>query len=151
MSDPLLSMGFADIARTAGELDGLDVVEAMRGWGAEWGPKMTAAIQAVVPGDTAGPLYDSITFGGVQASSDGVSLSWTTDKDYAVYLIEGTQAHGPSHAPVLHWTSGGADVFAKWVSGIAPDTFPLSQAVEGLMPAMAASLADLFAEMVEES
>lgn len=151
MSDSLLSMGFADVSRAAGELGSLDVMEALRGWGAEWGPKMTQAIQAVVPGDSAGPLYDSITFAGVSEASGGVSLSWTTDKTYAAYLIEGTQAHGPSQASVLHWTSGGGDVFAKWVSGIAPNTFPLSRAVEGLMPAMAASLADAFAELMEES
>lgn len=144
-------MGFADIARAAGELDGLDVIEAMKGWAKDWGPKMTQAIQAVVPGDEDGPLYDSITFAGVEASSGGVTLSWTTDKDYATYLIEGTQAHGPAQASVMHWSSGGSDVFAKWVSGIAPNTFPLSTAVEGLMPAMADSLADLLADLSEES
>lgn len=144
-------MGFADIARVAGELDGLDVIEAMRGWGAEWGPKMTQAIQAVVPGDGGGPLEQSITFAGVEASSGGVTLSWTTDKEYATYLIEGTEAHGPAQASVMHWNSGGSDVFAKWVSGIAPNTFPLSTAVEGLMPAMADSLADLLADLSEES
>jgi hypothetical protein len=151
VSDPLLSMGFSDIGRAAGELDAMDVVEAMKGWGAEWGPKMTQAIQAVVPGESGGPLYESITFAGVEASSGGVTLSWTTDKEYATYLIEGTEAHGPAQASVLHWMSGGANVFAKWVSGVAPNTFPLSTAVEGLMPAMAASLADVFAEMFEES
>lgn len=151
MSDPLLSMGFADIAKAAGELDGLDVIEAMRGWGAEWGPKMVQAIQAVVPGDSGGPLEQSITFAGVEAASGGVTLSWTTDKDYAVYLIEGTEAHGPAQASVMHWSAGGTDVFAKWVSGVAPNTFPLSTAVEGLMPAMADSLADLLADLSKES
>jgi hypothetical protein len=34
------------------------------------------------------------------------------------YLNFGTIAHGPVRAKVLHWVSGGKDIFAKWVKGI---------------------------------
>jgi hypothetical protein len=148
MSDPFFSMSMLGEASAADELSSFDALAALSEWAKEWGPKVTDAIKSTTPvaADGGGALQDSITFGGAQAVSGGVSMQWTTDKFYAPFLIDGTRAHGPASSSVMRWFSGGSAVFAKWVAGIEPDTWPLVGTVEDLLPAMTESLAELFEE-----
>lgn len=147
MPDPLLSLDFSDVTKTADRLDGLDVIEAMRAWGAAWGPRVNSAIQAIAPvaEENGGALRDSIAFAGVRALGDGVSLSWVTDKFYARFQIEGTRAHGPVTAPYLMWMANGHLIRRHEVAGIeAQKFFPLNDCVRELLPEMTSSLAALF-------
>lgn len=150
MPDPLLSLDFSDVTKAADRLDGLDVIGAMRAWGAEWGPRVNSAIQAVAPvaAEDGGALRDSIAFAGVETSGDGVSLSWTTDKFYARFQIEGTRAHGPVSAPWLMWMANGHLIRRREVAGIeAQKFFPLNDCVRELLPEMTSSLAAMFEEI----
>ena len=145
MSDPFLSFSMLGDSGAADELAAFDAIEQLRVWGAQWGPKVTEALQNAIPSGPDGPLGESIQFA-ISDAGGGISIQWTTDKFYARYLIEGTEAHGPDTASILHWVSGGGDVWAHWVSGIAPDTWPIYKAVGDLLPAMTDSLVELFEE-----
>lgn len=77
-----------------------------------------------------GRLRSSITYEILQGSR-GLVARIGTNVTYAIYLHEGTRAHGPKTARFLTWRDpdSGRRIFTKWVRGIRPRPF-LSDALD---------------------
>lgn len=145
--DPLLSIGIP--GDSAGRLAALEVDAVLQRWAAVWGPRVTEAVRGGAPvgeGENAGRLRDSIHDPAIETGAGSLTLTWTTDVDYAPYVIEGTAPHPiyPRNARALHFD----DVFALHVNhpGTKPEPFP-ERAIDRLLPEMTVSLAAFFEEM----
>lgn len=164
MSDQLLSIGLGGLSKAHDWASSFDAAVKIVRWGESWGDRVTEAMRDEAPyregdgegGDGGEHLRDSIAFAGARPVGAGAQMSWTSDVDWAEYVVDGTEAH-EIHAVVakaLRWLNyghaPGALVFAKSVMhpGTAPNPFPL-RAIEKLAPAMVESLAVLFADEEE--
>jgi hypothetical protein len=69
-------------------------------------------------------MSESIIKRGYPALNGGYAVSIIAATYYAFWVHDGTQAHGPKNATVLHWIAkDGSNVFVKWVRGISPHPF----------------------------
>lgn len=100
--------------------------------------KQTPVAKKVIKGVEPGYLRDSIR-SDVRAGAGSVSLTYSTDADYAGFIVDGTGPHEivPRNATVLHWvdTDTGADVFRRrvWHPGTQPNDFP-GRAADEMLP-----------------
>lgn len=131
------------------KLEDLDPLAAMAKWARTWSRAVTAELVNEAPvgtGDGSGGLRDSIHEPPVETGLGRVSMTWTSDKSYAEYVLAGTSPHPiyPKNAKALHWD----DVFAAYVNhpGTQPNPFP-QRAIDHLLPELTASLAALFEEL----
>lgn len=89
----------------------------------------TPVAQKVIKGVEPGYLRDNI-HSEVAAGAGTVTLRYTTDAEYADWLIDGTGPHEivPRNARYLHWVDPGTgeDVFRSrvWHPGTQPNDFP---------------------------
>ena len=151
MSDgPFLAIGMSG---DSSNLEDFDAPAAMAEWARIWSRVVTAELAREAPvgqGDNAGALRDSIGEPAIETGAGRVSMTWTSAVPYAGFVIEGTSPHPiyPVNVRALHWDS----VFAAHVDhpGTKPNPFP-ERAIDRLLPELTSSLADLFAEMLEES
>lgn len=88
----------------------------------EWGPKILTALRQEAPvaqeGAGSGRLRDKLHFER-KTLIGSLTMLFTDDVPYFPYVIHGTtggQIIKPVAARALHWTIGGADVFAKQVT-----------------------------------
>lgn len=105
--------------------------------------------QALAPKKT-GALADSIS--AEETEETGIAL--VADVAYAGYLEYGTRAHDiyPRSAKVLHWNTGGEDMFAKVVHhpGIPAGKYSfLEPAVEETIDDVAEDVVEALAEIIE--
>jgi hypothetical protein len=77
-----------------------------------------------------GRLRSSISYE-ILHSNRGLVARIGSNVSYAIYLHEGTRAHGPKSGRFLTWRDpdSGRQIFAKWVRGIRPRPF-LSDALD---------------------
>jgi hypothetical protein len=146
VSDPFLAIGMAG---EASKLNEFDATVAMAEWAKTWARLVTSELRDEAPvgqDDDAGRLRDSIGPPELELSPGRVAMTWSTDVEYAPFVIEGTQPHPiyPKNARALHWD----DVFALHVNhpGTQANPFP-QRAIDRLLPEMTSSLAALFKEI----
>lgn len=88
-------------------------------------PVAEKVIKGVEPGNLRDSIHDEII-----AGSGVVALRYTSDADYAGFVVDGTGPHEitPRNARYLHWVdpATGEDVFRSrvWHPGTQPNDFP---------------------------
>lgn len=59
----------------------------------------------------------------VQMGVNGLEVVIQSMHPATLYVINGTKAHGPAHAKVMHFYIDGREVYATWVKGIKANDF----------------------------
>lgn len=102
----------------------------------------------VIKGVEPGYLRDSIK-SDITAGAGVVALRYSTDADYAGWVVDGTGPHEivPRSATVLHWTDTdtGEEVFRRrvWHPGTQPNDFP-GRAADRMIPVIEMAFGSVF-------
>jgi hypothetical protein len=120
-------------------LDPGRALESLRASAANMASRVTEAIRphapvSKSPGRSGGGLRDSLT-PKAEEIEGGVSLQTTSDKEYAQYVIKGTQPHpidARTARALTFWVDGDHLVFAQHVNhpGTQPNPFPREAGAE---------------------
>lgn len=108
----------------------------------------TPVAPKVIKGVEPGHLRDSIT-SGITAGAGSVALRYSTDADYAGFVVDGTGPHEitPRNATVLHWTdtATGEEVFRHrvWHPGTQPNPFP-DRVADRMLPVIETAFGSVF-------
>jgi len=108
----------------------------------------TPVAQKVIKGVEPGNLRDTIK-SDIRSGAGTVSLRYTSDADYAGFVVDGTGPHEivPRSASVLHWvdTQTGEDVFRHrvWHPGTQPNDFP-GRTADRVLPLVETAFASVF-------
>lgn len=118
-------------------------------WADSVKPKLLSEIKRETPFRT-GKLRNNTTVS-VVSSSNSVRLVFRADGvPYAPYVIHGTRPHKivPKSAKVLHWTTNGANVFARSVNhpGNKPNNYP-ERASRRALGDISKAMAEAFSSM----
>jgi len=76
-------------------------------------------------------FVDGVGFVRVDRNTFEIVNRWgTKEKPLALWFNNGTRAHGPKHANVLHWVDKvtGKHIYAKWVRGV-PTTHAMQRGI----------------------
>jgi len=108
----------------------------------------TPVAEKPIKGAEPGNLRDNIR-DEIRSGAGVVSLRYSSDADYAGYVVDGTAPHEivPRNASVLHWvdTQSGEDVFRHrvWHPGTQPNDFP-GRTADRVMPLVETAFASVF-------
>lgn len=110
--------------------------------------KQTPVAKKTIKGVEPGYLRDNIR-SDVRAGAGSVALIYSTDVDYAGFIVDGTGPHAilPRDAAVLHWTDTdtGEEVFRRrvWHPGTQPNDFP-GRTADEMLPLVESAFGTIF-------